>query len=137
MSTAPRYHTLTTGATTVQIPRGMVWEDELDWTAVETAADRGIGGALLIDAAVRVAGRPITLVGQDSQGHIRRAQLLALQALAGEPLTTFTLTLADGRAFSVRFAPGPTEPIEAKLIGRPELLTDTTRYAATVRFVTT
>ena len=75
----PTYHTLTLGATTVQIPRGLVWSDEFDWTPVDSVSERGITGALIVDAASKTAGRPITLasIGRD-QGHISRSTLLAL-----------------------------------------------------------
>lgn len=122
-------HTL--GAIT--IPRGMLWTDEFDWTAVESSSERGVTGALIVDAAVKTGGRPITLEGQDDQGHIRRSVLLALQALADDPVATHTLTLADGRAFTVRFAPNP---ITATPIGRPELPTGDNRYVATIRLQT-
>ena len=124
------YHTL--GA--IQIPRGMLWADEFAWTAVESATERGVTGALIVDAAVKTGGRPITLEGQDDQGHIRRSVLLALQALADVPLATYTLTLADDRVFTVRFA--PETPISATPLGRPELPTDENRYVATLRLIT-
>jgi hypothetical protein len=119
----------------IQIPRGMVWVDEMDWNPVETSAEYGLTGALVIDAGQRLDGRPITLQGTDDQGHIQRSALLALHALAATvPPTTHTLTLADERVFTVRFAPG--RPIEARPIGRPELPSSTYRYVATLRLVT-
>ena len=51
------HHTLAT----IQIPRGLVWVDEHDWTPVESATEYSITGALLVDAGTRLAGRPITL----------------------------------------------------------------------------
>lgn len=130
------YHTL--GA--VQIPRGLIWVDEFDWSELETAAERGITGANIIDVAENIAGRPITLQGAENSGWLTRADVLSLQAMAAaldvddEPVT-YTLTLADGRVFSVIFAPG-VKPIEAKPIGRPELSTEPNPYVATVRLVT-
>lgn len=117
----------------VQIPRGMVWADEFNWSEVERAAEYSITGALLIDAAVRQAGRPITLEGSDSAGWITRATLLQLQALAQDPDATHALTLADGRAFAVKFAPGT--PITATPVARPELPPSHHPYVATVRLI--
>lgn len=117
----------------IQIPRGMVWADEFNWTEVERAAEYSITGALLIDAAVRQAGRPITLEGSDSAGWITRATLLQLQALAQDPDATHALTLADGRAFTVSFAPGT--PITAAPVARPELPPSHHPYVATVRLI--
>lgn len=117
----------------VQIPRGLVWADEFNWAEVERAAEYSITGALLIDAAVRQAGRPITLEGTDSAGWITRATLLQLQALAQDPGATHALTLADGRAFTVSFAPGT--PITATPVARPELPPSHHPYVATVRLI--
>lgn len=136
MSTAPRYHTLASATQTVQLPRGMIWIDEFDWSALESASEYGIGGSLVIDVAEKLDGRPITLEAADDAGHIARSVLLTLQAMAAVPLARHTLTLADGRVFTVVFSPSE-QAIEARLaVGRPELPISSTRYAATVRLVT-
>lgn len=119
----------------LELPRGMVWIDEMDFVPVEKETERSITGNLIVDAAARVAGRPITLVGTENAGWIRRATLLALHALAANPAGRYTLTLADSRVFTVEFAAG--EPITAKPAhGRPELPPSTYPYAATVRLIT-
>jgi hypothetical protein len=125
------HHTL--GA--VQIPRGLVWADEFDWNTLETAAERGLTGAQIIDAAEKIGGRPITLQGSDSAGWLTRATLLTLHTMASaldedDKPEVYTLTLADGRSFSVIFAPGKT--ISAKPIGRPELPTEPNPYVCTI-----
>lgn len=117
----------------IQIPRGMVWADEFDWHAVEREAEYSITGALLLDVAVRQAGRAITLEGSESAGWITRSALQALQALAALPDATHALTLADGRTFTVCFAPGA--PITATPIARPELPPSSYPYVATVRLI--
>lgn len=124
-----KHHTLDS----IQIPRGMVWVDEHDWTPAETATEYSITGALLVDAAMRLAGRPITLEAQEDAGWIRRDALTALVALASVPGATYTLTLADGRVFTVMFAPG--QPITARPVARPELPADTHPYVATARLI--
>lgn len=124
------HHTLDT----VQIPRGMVWADEFDWHEVQSEAEYSLTGALLIDAAVRQAGRTITLQGIESAGWITRATLQALYALAQAPDATYTLTLADTRTFTVRFAPG-SAPITATPVARPELPPSHHPYVATVRLI--
>ncbi len=119
---------------TIQIPRGMIWVDEFTWSAVVKSTERSITGALIIDAAPLIAGRPITLQGEESQGWIRRTALLALQELANAPGETYELHMADGRTFSVQFA--ADEPLSAKPIARPELPADTHPYVATLRLIT-
>ncbi len=115
------------------IPRGMVWVDEFDWHAVEKATDYGLTGKLLIDIAVRQAGRSITLQGVDDAGWIQRSVLQQLYTLAADPGATYALQLADARTFNVQFAPG--NPIEARPVGRPELPRAAHPYAATVRLI--
>ena len=123
------HHTLAT----IQIPRGLVWVDEHDWTPAETATEYSIIGKLLVDAGTRLAGRPITLQADTDAGWMPRSTLLALQALAATPGATHALTLADGRTFTAMFAPG--QPITARPVARPELPTATHPYVATVRLI--
>lgn len=123
------YHTL--GA--VQIPRGMLWVDEFDWTPVEKAMEYSITGALLVDVGTRQAGRPITLQAVENQGWFRLLNLKALHALASVADATYTFTHADGRVFTVMFA--PDTPIQAVPIGRPELPSDNNPYVVTVRLI--
>lgn len=125
------FHTLAA----VVLPRGMVWADEFDWSPFEKSAEYSTTGALLVDAGTRQAGRPITLLGANDAGWIRRAALTALHDLAADPdpAAVHTLTLADGRVFSVQFAPG--DCITATPVGRPELPPDSHPYVATVRLI--
>lgn len=117
----------------ISLPRGMVWVDELDWVPVEASTEYSITGAMVVQVAERQAGRTITLQGDDDAGWIRRDVLLAVRALAANPGEVFALTLADGRIFSVMFAPG--NPITARPIARPELPPDAHPYVATVRLI--
>lgn len=123
------HHTLDT----VRIHRGMVWIDEHDWVPVEKAMEYSLTGALLVDAAVRQAGRPITLQAEQDAGWIARSVLQDLQALASVPDGTYAFTHADGREFLVMFAPG--DPLQAVPVARPELPPDTHPYIATVRLI--
>ena len=117
----------------VAVPRGMVWVDEFDWVPVERAMTYSVTGALLIDEAPRNAGRPITLVGEVDAGWVGRGVVAQLHALASAIDATYTLTLADGRTFTVKFA--PDSPFEAKPVGRPEVPTATNPYYATLRLI--
>jgi hypothetical protein len=128
---APKFHAL--GAQ--QIPRGMVWSDEFGWNPVEKSLEYSLTGAALIDAGVRLAGQPITLQGEADAGWIKRGGLVALQALnAADPVGEHALVLADGRTFTVQFAPGLA--VEGKPLARPELPAEDYPYIATVRLIT-
>lgn len=125
------HHTL--GA--ISLPRGMRWVDEFgDWALQERAHDHSLTGALLIDVAARQAGRPITLSATDQQGWIQRSVLQALRTLSEDTEATHTLTLADGRVFTVRFA-ADGAPVTATAVGSPEAPPDAHPYVATVRLV--
>lgn len=108
----PACHTLDT----IQIPAALVWEDEFDWTPVETASEYGVTGALIVDVAERLAGRPITLAPPAGDVWVSRAVVQQLAALAAAPGATYTLALADGRSFTVMFRPGETKPVEASQV---------------------
>lgn len=69
----------------IELPRGMLWVDEFNWSAVQKTVERGITGVQIIDAAARIEGRPITLQAVEDQGWIRRATLRAVQALVDVP----------------------------------------------------
>lgn len=85
----------------VSIPAGLVWIDEFDWADAVHEFTHGITGALLVDAGQRLAGRPITLQGEDDSGWIERSVLASIQAKAGAAGVTYTFTHDDGRSFSV------------------------------------
>lgn len=126
---APSHHTLDT----VHLPRGMVWIDEHDWLPVEKSTEYSITGALLVDASQCLAGRPITLQGSADAGWIRRDVLAQVRALASVPDAVYTLTLADGRTFSVMFEGGKS--LQATPVARPEIPPANYPYAATVRLI--
>lgn len=105
---------ITLGALT--LPDGLVWQDEFTWSPVAQATEYGLTGALFLEESTKQAGRPITLVGQSSGNEsalcwISRANLLTLQAALHVAGAQFTLTLHDGRTFTV--APRQ-DPIEAE-----------------------
>ena len=87
---------------TLALPE-LIWTDEFAWSAVVRSQEYAVDGSQIIDIGVRQAGRPITLAGSQDGGWISRADLLLLEALANQPTSVFTLTMADGRQFSVAF----------------------------------
>ena len=94
--------TLAYGTTTITLP-SMLWIDEHEWTPVASSLEYTLTGALVIQTAVRTTGRPITLTGADDMAWIPRAQAETLRTWAALPDAVLTLTLPDGRAFTVRF----------------------------------
>lgn len=126
-----KFHTL--GG--IPIPRGMIWIDEHDWLPVLKSKEYSITGALLIDAGVKKAGRPITLQADDDAGWIALNVLNQVCNLAASPDETYQLVLADGRSFSVQFD-AEEDAISARRIGRPELPGPDWVYVATFKLIT-
>lgn len=92
----------------VTLPQGMIWTDELTYTPVAVETTFTLTGALVLERTVKQAGRPITLEGGRQFAWITRVDLLALQSLLEED-ADLTLTLHDGRTFTVRPAADPLQ----------------------------
>lgn len=95
--------TLTSGSTTVVLYEGLQWVDEFAWQPVAMAVEHSTDGALLVDQALRLAGRPITLeTPTQAAWAMTREQVQVLAAWASRAGEVLTLRLR-GRDFSVMF----------------------------------
>ena len=75
---------LAVGATVVALPEDLLWSDEHDWSAVDQ----------VVNAGLKVGGRPITLQAPDAgSAWITGAALAQLKAWAQLPLQNMTLVL--------------------------------------------
>jgi hypothetical protein len=96
-----------TAAADLQLPNELLWQDELDWVPAVNAATYTLTGALLIEAATKQAGRPITLVGPDSNmAWVSRSTIETLRSWGSIPDLVLTLVLEypdDSREFQVMF----------------------------------
>lgn len=92
----------------VTLPQGLIWSDELTYTPVAVETTFTLTGALILERALKQAGRPITLTGSRDFAWITRSDLLALQSFLGED-QDMTLTLHDARTFTVRPAADPLQ----------------------------
>ncbi len=94
--------TLTYGATTLTLPDDLLWTDEFSWQAVEQRTEFSITGALIMEAAAKQAGRPVTLAGSQTRGWVTRTTLQTLKAWAALPAQAFTLVV-NGGSLAVAF----------------------------------
>lgn len=98
--------TLSVGATVVTLPVDLHWQDEFTYSPVQQAVETSITGALVIDVATRIGGRPITLVrdpdGKDT-GWTTRATLEQINTWASVAGQQMVLTLR-GATRTVVFA---------------------------------
>lgn len=94
--------TLSDGTTTLALPADLYWQDEFAHQAVAETRSRALHGAQLVDRAVRLAGRPITLAGARQHAWITRTTALALYAWAQQPGLALQLVYR-GSTYSVSF----------------------------------
>jgi len=85
----------------------MLWENEFGWSPVVSAQNYALTGALIIEQAVRLAGRPITL-SAPSENHawVYRSvgqKLKDWSALLGRKFTLVFQYPLDTRQFLVMF----------------------------------
>lgn len=89
-------------ATTITLHEDMRWVNEFSWSPVQQTTQYTITGALIVDAAVKQTGRPITLEGDTTSGWVTYATLQSLYAMAAVVGAEMTLTLR-GQARTVVF----------------------------------
>lgn len=75
------------------LPDQLEWPDEFAWKQVEQTTTYTTTGALLIEAAAKQAGRPITLQGSETRAWCTRGALVTLRAWAATPGQALTLAL--------------------------------------------
>lgn len=102
---------ITLGA--IALPNGLRWSDEYAWTPVAQATTYSLAGALVIEEATRLAGRPLTLEGGRTWAWLARADLDTLHAALLTAGATWTLTLHDGRQFTVAARQDGDGPLKA------------------------
>lgn len=128
--------TLTDGTTTTTISDDLMWADEFAWAPVEQAVQRTITGALIVQAAARVAGRPITLAAEDeASGWISRAALDQFKVWAAIPGQLLTLNYR-GVNHTVLFRHQDTAIDAAPVAFYSDVQTDDP-YRVTLRFMET
>lgn len=122
----------------VLLPDDLLWTDEHAWSPAVASTSYLITGALLIQSALRQAGRPITLMGAPDMAWVTRATVEQLRAWAAIPVSAasgrFALTFADGRAFTVAFRHGDT-PIESEPVLGIPARSSGDFYRLTLRFL--
>jgi hypothetical protein len=91
--------TLSDGTTTITLP-DLLWQDEFAWQAPVQSAEYSITGALLLQSAARLKGRPITLA---SGAWMVRSMVEQLRTWANTPGQALTLAALQGSDYSVRF----------------------------------
>jgi hypothetical protein len=116
------------------LPEDLSWSDEYSWSPVVQSAEFSLTGALIIEEATRQAGRPLTLQSPDGGAWTSRTTVDALRAKLSAN-TSMSLTLHDGRQFTVRWRHSET-PLEAAPVLEGLADPDSgTLYNLTLRFM--
>lgn len=119
-------------ATTIDLPADLLWDDEFSWRPVEQRVEPTITGALIVQSATRLAGRPVTLRSGPDFAWLTRAKLETLLAWADAPGRVMSLTIR-GTARDVIFRHQDGRPIEAEMILYHASPTADDFYVATIR----
>jgi hypothetical protein len=97
----------------MDLPGDLYWEDELEWSSYGMVSEVSCRGNPIYQYGQLQAGRPITLVSPDrNRGFFSRKNVTDLQGLAEQGAQEFTLTLSDGRSFTVIFDLERSPPYE-------------------------
>lgn len=121
----------------LELPADLEWTDEFGWPAVEQRTTYTAAGALLLEAARKLAGRTIELAGSEQRAWMTREHVALMRLWAsneGAAGALMTLTIR-GQAFEVVFdhARGA---IEARAVQPWGDLTNDDFCVVTLRFLT-
>lgn len=97
----------------VELPIGLRWIDEFDWSPVIQSVEYGLTGSIIIQEAVKQNWQPVTLKGGMSFSPITRADLISLAAQIDAATATMTLTLNDNTELEVYPVRETASPIKA------------------------
>ena len=127
--------TLAYGGTTLDLHPDLYWSDENNWAPVEQSIQRSISGAVIVSAAARLAGRPITLTPEDqNSAWTQRTTLDTLRTWAAVPGREMVLTLR-GTTYNVIFRHHDGQAIEATPVAHFRDVAATDFYVVSLRFM--
>ena len=120
------------------LPDDLLWADEHTWSPAVVSVSYLLTGALLVQSALRQAGRPITLAGPLDMAWVTRGVVGTLYDWAAVPLGEsagrFELTLLDGRTFTFAFRHADAAIEAEPVLGFPARSPDD-KYRLTLRLL--
>jgi hypothetical protein len=127
-----------TSSITLHLPDDLLWSDEHHWTPATATVSYLLTGALLIESAVRQAGRPITLTAPDDMAWVTRSTVDQLYDWAAQPERQMQLRFIDARTFTVAFRHQDQAIESAPVLGFPLYTPDAAnaRYRIQLRLMT-
>ena len=85
------------------LPDDLLWTVEHHWTPAVATVSYLLTGALLVESATRLAGRPITLLAPEDMAWVTRSVVDQLYVWASVPDQLLELRFADDTQFVVAF----------------------------------
>lgn len=99
----------------LMLSHDLQWVDEHNWSPAVGHVEYSVTGALIVESALRLAGRPITLHAPDmTMAWHTRTVVDTLALWCKTPGQEFLLTLDDGRSFTVLFRHHDAPAMESK-----------------------
>ncbi len=127
--------TLAADAVTLTLPADLFWNDRNAWQPVEQVAERTITGAVIVQSAAKVAGRPITLQPfDDSSAWMTQSTMNQLDAWSAIPGKEMVLTI-HGQTYDVIFRHHDGVPVEASPIVHYSDVQTGDFYSVTIRLM--
>lgn len=88
----------------LNLPDRLRWTDEYSWQGLgQSSPQYSLGGALIIQQGMKLAGRPITLSNDDNKNWLKKQDVMKLQEWANLPELALILNYQN-REFRVIFA---------------------------------
>ena len=120
----------------ITLPDDLPWINEFDWNPVAQSTGCSLTGALLVQKEPFTHGRSVVLSGNGEAGWVSRLTVKSLYALSKAVNKTMSLTLPDGRQFSVIFDRSNRAPVEARQVMPFAYPDDDNQYLLTLRLLT-
>ena len=120
----------------ITLPDDLLWINEFDWNPVAQSTERSLTGALLVQEGQLSHGRSVVLSGNGEAGWVSRLTVKSLYALSKAANKTMSLTLPDGRQFSVIFDRANGSGVETRQLMPFAYPDDDDLYLVTLRLLT-
>ena len=121
----------------VILPDDLLWANEFEWNQAVQSHARTLSGAIEIQTAANLYGRPIRLEGGEHGGWIARATAKAIKALEADSTRVMTLSgLNDEADLAVVFDRSSGSAFESQMIMRFARPDDNTWYSCALRLIT-
>ena len=120
---------------TLVLPDDFLWVNEFGWSPVAHRTERSLTGALVVHEAQQSYGRSIVL-GDGEHSWLARDQLEALFLLSAQSNRRMSLTLPDGRTFTVIFDRSDGGALEAYPIAPTVHPSGQDYYGVVIRLLT-